>query len=37
MDDAFDRYDVSKDVLFGPLEKVDVSAVAAAPPGGTGR
>ena len=30
MTDVQDRYDISKDVLFGPGEKIDVSAVAAA-------
>ncbi|HVN00871.1 MAG TPA: cupin domain-containing protein [Caulobacteraceae bacterium] len=30
MDKALDRYDISKDVLFGALEKIDVVAVAAA-------
>jgi mannose-6-phosphate isomerase-like protein (cupin superfamily) len=30
MQDALDRYDISKDVLFGPLETLDVTAVAAA-------
>ncbi|HEY1753655.1 MAG TPA: cupin domain-containing protein [Caulobacteraceae bacterium] len=30
MDKASDRYDISKDVLFAPQEKIDVAAVAAA-------
>ena len=30
MTDVQVRYDISKDVLFGPGEKIDVSAVAAA-------
>src|SRR5579859_603727 len=31
MDDAAsDRYDISKDVLFAPQERIDVTAVAAA-------
>ena len=30
MTDVQDRYDISKDVLFGPSEKIDVTAVAAA-------
>jgi mannose-6-phosphate isomerase-like protein (cupin superfamily) len=30
MDNVLDRYDISKDVLFRPLDKMDVSAVAGA-------
>jgi mannose-6-phosphate isomerase-like protein (cupin superfamily) len=30
MDANLDRYDISKDVLYGPQEKIDVTAVAAA-------
>ena len=30
MDKVLDRYDISKDVLFAPQEKIDVTAVAAA-------
>ena len=36
MNKPLDRYDISKDVLFAPQEKIDVTAVAAAQtPGGT--
>ena len=28
MDKVLDRYDISKDVLFAPQEKIDVTAVA---------
>ncbi len=30
MDQVSERYDISKDVLFEPLERIDVAAVAAA-------
>jgi len=30
MDQIAERYDISKDVLFEPLERIDVTAVAAA-------
>ena len=30
MDKVLDRYDIAKDVLFAPLEKIDVTAVGAA-------
>jgi mannose-6-phosphate isomerase-like protein (cupin superfamily) len=30
MDKVLDRYDIAKDVLFAPLEQIDVTAVAAA-------
>jgi len=35
--DAIDRYDISKDVLFAPQQKIDVTAVARGrkPRGGT--
>jgi mannose-6-phosphate isomerase-like protein (cupin superfamily) len=30
MNAPFDRYDIAKDVLFAPLERIDVAGVAAA-------
>jgi|SRR5579864_8742136 len=30
MSESLDRYDISKDILFGALERMDVGAVAAA-------